>query len=187
MVEKKIEVFQDMAIRGSITKRSELRAALIAAAVKLWQADLERSAEMARETVMSKDVILFRREAGEDHPAAGLTLWETVDGYNVSNIFPSEVGQLTYAQYNAILTDFVERIAAPATDEFGFTIARTEPWQSLENWLSPDTALKLRHFSSAANKSTGSSHPADERRWFEFLIAAHRDRNKLGAACPLAS
>ena len=29
----------------------------------------------------------------------------------------------------------------------------------------------LRRFSSAANRSTGSSHPLDERRWMEFVIA----------------
>lgn len=177
----KIEVFQDMAMRGPITKRPELRDALIAAAVDPWRVDIERSAEIARNAVTSEDVILFRREAGEDYPAAGLTLWGTEDGYYVPNIVPLEIGNLTYSQYNAILADFVERVAAPVADKFGFTITRTEPRQSVDNWLSPDAALKLRRFSGAANKSTGASHPADERRWFDFLVAAHRAGNKLGA------
>lgn len=179
MVEK-IEVFQDMAMRGPITKRPELRAALVEAAVAPWRADLERSAEVAR-AMTSEDVILFRRDEGEDYPAAGLTLWGTAEGYYVPNIVPSETGNLTYAQYNAILGDFVERVAAPVAYKFGFTITRTEPRQSLDDWLSPDAALKLRRFSGAANKSTGSSHPSDKRRWFDFLIAAHRTGNKLDA------
>lgn len=49
----KLEVFQDMAIRGPIAKRRELREALIAAAVDPWQVDLERSAEVARNAVTS--------------------------------------------------------------------------------------------------------------------------------------
>ncbi len=178
----KIEVFQDMAMRGPITKRPQLREALIAAAVGPWQADLKRSAEIARNAVIPEDVIVFRREASKNYPAAGLTLWGTGDGYYVPNIVPVEMGSLTYAQYNAILADFVERVAAPVADKFGFAITRTEPRQSVDDWLSSDAALKLRRFSGAANKSTGSSHPADERRWFAFIVAAHRAGGKLDAS-----
>lgn len=127
-------------------------------------------------------MIVFSRETSENYPAAGLTLWGTWDGYYVSNIVPAEISNLTYAQYNAILADFVDRIAGPAAPRFGFTVTRTEPRQSIEDWSSPDAALKLRRFSGGANKSTGSSHPADERRWFDFIIAAHRARGKLDAS-----
>jgi hypothetical protein len=178
---EELEVFQEMALHGPITKRPQLREALLAAAAAPWRADIERSAEIARSAVTSGDVILFRREAGDDYRAAGLTLWETNDGYYVPNIVPSEGHKLTHAQYNAILADFVERVAAPVAERIGFTIITTKARQSLSDWLSADAALKLQRFSGAANKSTGSSHPADERRWFDFLVAAHRSENKLGA------
>lgn len=155
----KLEVFQDMAIHGAIEKRPELREALIAAAVGPWRVDLERSAEVARNAVTSEDVVLFRRDASQDHPAAGLTLWGTKDGYYVPNIVPLEMGSLTFAQYNAVLTDFIVRIAAPVTALFGFTISTTEPRQTLDDWLSADAALKLKRFSGAANKSHGSKSP----------------------------
>ena len=90
-------------------------------------------------------------------------------------------GSLTFAQYNAVLADFIARIAAPVTAQFGFTISTTEPRQTLDDWLSPDAALKLKRFSGAANKSTGASHPLDERRWFDFLVAVHRSGDKPGA------
>ena len=122
----------------------------------------------------SEDVILFRRDAGQNHPAAGLTLWGNGDGYYVPNIVPLETGSLTFTQYNAVLADFIARIAAPVTAQFGFTVKTTEPKQTIDDWLSPDAALKLRRFSGAANKSTGASHPSDERRWFDFLVAVHR-------------
>lgn len=177
----KLEVFQDMAIRGPIAKRPELREALIAAAIEPWSVDLERSAEVARNAAASEDVVLFRRDAGQDYPAAGLTLWATEDGYYVPNIVPLEMGSLTFAQYNAVLADFIARIAAPVTAQFGFTISTTEPRQTLDDWLSPDAALKLKRFSGAANKSTGASHPSDQRRWFDFLVAVHRSGDKPGA------
>ena len=37
----------------------------------------------------------------------------------------------------------------------------------------------LKRFSSLANKSTGSSHPLDQKRGFEFLILAHNAHDKL--------
>lgn len=178
---KQIEVFQDMSLSGPIAKRSELRNALIAAAVSPWRVDLERSAEVARNAVTSEDVILFRCDASEKFPAAGLTLWGTPDGYYVPNIVPLEYGSLTFAQYNSILADFITRIVEPVVDKFGFKIATTKPEQMLDDWVSPDTAVKLRRFSGAANKSTGASHPLDERRWFDFLVAAHRSGDKLDA------
>lgn len=177
----KLEVFQDMAIRGPIAKRHELREALIAAAIDPWRVDLERSAEVARNAVTSEDVVLFRRNVDQDHPAAGLTLWGTKDGYYVPNIVPLDVKSLTFAQYNAVLADFIARIAAPVTAQFGFTISTTEPRQTLDDWLSPDAVLKLKRFSGAANKSTRASHPMDERRWFDFLVAVHRSGDKPGA------
>jgi hypothetical protein len=183
LMAKEIDVFQDLAIRGPIVEqRRQLRDALISAAIKPWQVDIEESNQIARQTVPPRDVILFRREASDGYPAARLTLWETVDGYYVPNVTPLATGQLTYAQYNAILADFVERVAAPVTNQFGFTITETKPRESVDDWFSPDAALKLKHFSDAANKSTGSSHPMDERRWFEFLVAAHRDKAELSTS-----
>jgi hypothetical protein len=178
---EKIELFQDMAIRVSGAKRKELRAALIAATVKPWQVDLEGIARIARDAATSDDVLVFRREADKSVPAASLTLWETPDGYNVPNIVPIAHGELTIAQYNAVLKDFIERIAAPIAGDIGFTIATTSPRQSLEDWLSPDAAKKLRSFSGLANKSTGTNHPADGERWFDFLVAVHRAGDKLSS------
>ncbi|GGZ32879.1 hypothetical protein [Asticcacaulis endophyticus] len=177
---EKLEVFQDMTIRGPTPNKPALRAALVAAAVDPWSIDLERSAAVARDAVTSDDVVLFRRDADQDHPGAGLTLWGTQDGYYVPNIIPLEMGSLSFTQYNAVLMDFITRIAAPVATKFGFTISTTEPLQTIDDWLTPDAALKLRRFSGAANKSSGASHPMDQRRWFDFLVAAHRGGNSPG-------
>jgi hypothetical protein len=170
---KQIEVFQEMDIHGPKAKRVGLRAALIAAAVDPWRVDVERSADLARNAIAPLDVILYQRSAVDSCPAVVLTLWATDDGYRVPNIVPLEIGRLTYAQYNAALADFILRVARPVADELGFTIATTKPLEALEDWLSPDAAAKLKRFSGAANKSTGSSHPLDERRWFEFVVSVH--------------
>ncbi|WP_287103958.1 hypothetical protein [Brevundimonas sp.] len=53
--------------------------------------------------------------------------------------------------------------------------------QSLEDWISEPAAAALRRFSGAANKSTGASHPSDQARWFAFIVAMHRGRDRLDA------
>lgn len=86
-------------------------------------------------------------------------------------IVPTEFGELGITQYNAILADFIERIVRPVASRFDYQIDATEAHQNLEDWTSADAARKLRVFSTAANKSTGASHPMDQRRWFDFIIA----------------
>ena len=176
---KSMEVLRDLYLRGSPAGRSDLRRALIAAAEDPWYYDPDRSAAIGRNAT-DADVLAFGRKATDDLRAAGLTLWSRDDGYYVSNIVPIDVRELGVAQYNAILTDFIERIVRPVAPRFGYQIDATEACQNLEDWTSTDAAQKLRLFSAAANKSTGTSHPLDERRWFDFVIAVHQSRKTIG-------
>lgn len=176
---EQIEVFRDMKLNGPIANKAELRAALIEAALSPWRFDAERSGEVVGKAVTSDDVLLFRCEASDGFPAVGLTLWEIDDGYYVPNIVPLEMGDLTYKQYNAALADFIARIVEPVAQKFDFVVSATNSSQSLEDWVSSDTAVKLRRFSGVANKSTGASHSMDERRWFDFVVTAYRANDKL--------
>ncbi|MFC4292726.1 hypothetical protein ACFOWX_09910 [Sphingorhabdus arenilitoris] len=178
---KKIEVFQDMRIQGPLEKRSDLRLALIAAAIAPWRFDLEKSDQVARNAGTSEDVLLFRCEASTNHPAAGLTLWGIPEGYYVPNIVPMQNGSLSFSQYNAVLQSFLVCVVQPIVEKFGFEVSITKPSQDIDDWLSLNAATKLRRFSGAANKSTGASHPMDKRRWFDFIIAVHRNGEDLGS------
>lgn len=42
--------------------------------------------------------------------------------------------------------------------------------------MSSEISRLLQVFSDAANKSSGGTHPADERRFFDFIIQAHREK-----------
>jgi len=174
-----IEVYRDLYISGPLDKRAGLRSALLNAADGPWSIDLKRSEEVAKGAITTDDVLLFRTKSTNKYPEAGLTLWQHEEGYYVPNIVPLESGQLSHAQYNAILDDFIERIASNVAAKFGFEISTTSGHQSIVDWVPEDTAIKLRRFSGAANKSTGASHPADERRWFDFIVSVHRSGQRL--------
>jgi hypothetical protein len=158
--------------------RPDLRQALIAAAEDPWNYDSDRSAALVR-TATEDEILVFSRKATDDLHAAFVALCSRGDGYYVSNIVPIDVTELGIAQYNAILTDFIERIVHPVAPRFDYQIHATEAGQNLENWTSTEAAQKLRSFSAAANKSTGTSHPLDQRRWFDFVIDVHKSRKTI--------
>ncbi len=170
-----IEVFRDLYLRGSLVRRPGLRTALIAAAADPWCYDKDRVDTTARNATDTA-VLSFSRKASENFQAAGLTLWEHDSGYYVPNIVPIGGKDLSIAEYNAILDDFVERIVRSVAPRFDFGIEITDGRQSLEDWTSPEAVERLRYFSAAANKSTRATHPMDQRRWFDFIIAVHNSR-----------
>jgi hypothetical protein len=181
MTEKtSIEIFQDLALRGPADERKELRQILIAKASKPWSHAERREKEMAGR-LPDRDVIAFERISDDQLPAASLALWWRVDAYEIGNIVPREFSELGIPKYNALLQEFARLIAEPAAEVAGFLVEITPAHQSLEDLSSPEVATALHQFSSAANKSTGASHPSDSERWLRFLIAAHRTRCHLRA------
>ncbi|WP_375274982.1 hypothetical protein [Methylorubrum thiocyanatum] len=178
-VMKELEVFQDLALRGPESGRSALRQALIDNAIAPWRHAEDEEEDLAAHAGGEADVVVFQRDAGDELHAAGLVLWSRSGGYEVTNIVPREVRELGHAGYNALLQDFIDRVATPAAKQAGFSIETTSPQQSLSDWLPPAAVDALRRFSATANKATGSSHPLDRTRWFAFLLSVH------GATPPL--
>jgi hypothetical protein len=171
-----LEEFRDLSIRGSAEDRTKLRQALIAKAVAPWRHVVEKQMD-ASAFAGRDDVLVFERDAADGLASAGLFLWPRLDGYEITNIVPRETSDLGIHAYNALLQDFLVRVADPAAAETGFRVETTTAQQSLDDWLPKNIADALRRFSGAANKSTGSSHPYDRQRWFAFLFAVH-DHNE---------
>lgn len=97
----------------------------------------------------------------------------------ISNIVPREKGQLTFDEYNFILNEFHHSFIKPLQDKLNIQVTMSSDQQTLEDWISPESAEKLRRFSALANKSTGSSHPNDKERWFDFIVSIVRKDEKL--------
>jgi hypothetical protein len=173
-------VFQDLYLHGPRAKRAALSQALD----EMTQADQQwtRNRELEQNLHIGEDdcdAMAFSRLSEEGFAAAGLVLWSKPDGYSVANIVPLETGSLSYEQYNAILTDFQTRIALPAAKKSGYMVEVSAATASLDDWVGNETATALRRFSASANKSTGSAHPLDQKRWLDFLIRAHRESEPL--------
>ena len=98
----------------------------------------------------------------------------------VVNIVPMGKRELSVDEYNIVLVKFYNDVIRPyKTAEEGIDI--TEP---TSDTFEPTTVItkealkKLKSFCRNANKSTGSSHPLDRERWFDFICQTVDD-NKM--------
>lgn len=89
----------------------------------------------------------------------------------VGNIVPLKKNQLSIEEYNAVLDLFYEEVIVPnQTKMEGIMIIGPESdvFDPLR-YISKEALNKLERFCNGANKTTGSSHPSDEERWFDFI------------------
>lgn len=173
-----IEVFQDLFLKFSEERRMEICGMLTRHAKAPWHHAKEREKKFL-EYDTEKYVMTFERNPSEGLPASSLILWPEEYGYQVSNIIPLKTNKLEIPVYNNILNDFLNRIIRPASEEMKFDFEISSRNQSITDWVSQEAAEALHRFSVTANKSTGSSHPSDQRFWFEFLFAIHKESRKF--------
>ena len=168
-----IEVFQDLFLEFSDERRQQVRRALQEHAATPWHHAKEW------EENLGKDYMAFERDSKDDLPSSGLALWSQPYGYCVANIVPLKIGELGVPNYNDVLNDFLERVVNPASKNVEFYVKISARRQSITDWTSQEAANALHRFAVTANKSTGSSHPSDQDRWFEFLFAVRKAPKRL--------
>ena len=101
----------------------------------------------------------------------------------VNNIVPLEKSELSIDEYNSVLMEFYNDIIKPYKEKTTLDIQISEPTDDEFNPLTviSEKALnKLKSFCNSANKSTGSSHPYDQERWFDFICQTVDDGKEFG-------
>ncbi|MBX9627001.1 MAG: hypothetical protein K2X82_24580 [Gemmataceae bacterium] len=178
-----MQVFRDLYVRGEPDQLAAAMGAIAAAVTGDWARNTEAEERMRELALRNEgDTYCFSclRRAGR--PSATVFLSPKDERtYYVPNIVPREQRELSRAEYNHILEDFFTRFVRTAAAGTGASAELTEPDADLQRWVSPETVKKLQRFSRTANKATGSSHPSDRDRWYDFIIAAHRDGARLEA------
>lgn len=165
-----MKVFRDLTVSGSPDRLSRFLSSLESSLADGWVRSID-----LEQRVSAGPARCFVCPAGAELSAGAVWFAQRDDStWYVSNIVPQTAGSLTYDEYNAILQAFYDKFVVPAATEL--TVEFTQAEQNLRNWMSPEAAEALERFSAAANKSSGSSHPADRERWLAFLLRIHRDR-----------
>lgn len=124
---------------------------------------------------LGEPAFCFKRENDSSLPEAGLSIFLKEDNiWYIPNVVPTKSGQLSYDQYNTLLTEFYDNYLVPASAKTDVSVRITSDTITDEEVLGVEGARLLESFSLCANKSTGSSHPCDQKRWFAFLVEVCR-------------
>ncbi len=100
----------------------------------------------------------------------------------VGNIVPLTKSELNIDEYNKVLMQFYCDIIKPFKQCNSY-IKISEPTDDIFDpltVLSKEALKKLESFCHSANKATGSSHPCDRDRWFEFVCQTVDDNMAIG-------
>jgi len=122
----------------------------------------------------------YQYSKNENLPGAFLYLTEKETNLLfVSNIIPIEIGRLSYDEYNAIIMDFFENVVKPLQAKINVEIEITKAEITINDILSSECSKLFKAFSVCANKSTGSSHSLDQKRWFSFIKCVEKNSEKI--------
>jgi hypothetical protein len=165
---------RDLEVRGTRAQIDALVDHMTGAAEAPWARSTEGEANIGDDRYR-----VFWRDADDVLPAVGVALHLEPEGIQIVNIVPRDIGNLGPAVYNAVLQEFLERLIQPAAAAHALSVVTYLPRTSLAAEVGPEIARLLVQFSGAANQSTGSSHPADFKRWATFLVTVHRSGKRL--------
>lgn len=136
-----------------------------------WQRSYDR--EQDAKSFVSEDVYCFERNEDSKLPSCGLTIFfKDQKTLYIPNVVPKESGWLTVEEYNGLITEFYDIYLLPLSGKNNIDVTITNDDLQDEDILNKPVAECLRRFSTLANMSTGSSHPCDRNRWYEFIYLA---------------
>ena len=102
-------------------------------------------------------------------------LLRTENGIKIANILPDERNSISKQEYNEAVMDFYNDLIQFNPNYTNCVTTNIfDPLQI----MSQEALDKLRGFYILANKSTGSSHPEDEKRWFGFICQTVEDNTR---------
>lgn len=174
-----MQVFRELYIRGEPDQLAATVDGITASLSGGWSRDPDLEQRLQHQ-ISAQRAYCFQCEKQGRRRAATLFLTEKdPTTYSVVNIVPDEDPRLSYFDYNCILEEFFRLFVEPAAARTGASAELTDADADLERWMTPQTADKLRAFCQVANKRTGARHPVDRERWFDFIVAAHREGSEL--------
>ena len=176
-----MKAFRNLSITLKPEQITDFVARIESALTAGWQRD--RSAEAQGRSAASGESYYFTcSESGQRRAALVALVKRDQATLYVANVVPMQAGRLTYDNYNTVLVDFHDHIVAPVAKDLGAHVTLSNDVKTLDDWISRESAAKLRRFSAAANKSTGSSHPRDKERWYDFVVSAVRNDDPINSS-----
>lgn len=160
-----MKIFRELYIRGNSDQLQEFIGQIKSFVAGDWS--FKKSDRLS-------DYLLFNYNGDKvDNAQVSICIGDRISGgeLHVGNIVPLKKSSLTTEEYNAVLMQFYNDIIKKY-NESGASITIQEPSEDVfdpTSIISEEALKKLKLFCAVANKSTGSSHPNDQERWFDFI------------------
>lgn len=170
-----IEVHQNLTLTGEASKLTEIKRELEEFSSSSWKFDKNLS-KRTRERSDKESILCFICEETSNFPAAQVVLWPNADGYYLANIVQLKyIKKLEIKKYNSILNSFKTIVLEKIASKFEYTIDISSRFQSPKEWFSQKTLIALEKYLASANRSEGTVHSSDQKRWNDFIIAYYND------------
>jgi hypothetical protein len=161
----------ELAIRGSVSELSRLLERLDQPLSSGWRRYAEAESRLRELGLPGADTQCFACTSEGRRSSAAVWLQRRGEELNVANVVPLGKRELSDDEYNLILADFDSQVLRPACDGLQIQTELIQKRITLETYLSPEAARRLKAFAATANKS--SLHPTDCQRWREFIVQTH--------------
>jgi hypothetical protein len=170
--------YQDLTIEGA-SENLDAFMDFLTKSLEGWTRNVDREKELQHGTGMK--YIIIRTPPNSGLPDANIALYkdERSQKYRVANIVPVEMGSLSKEQSNSILQAFYAECIRDNISKFELQACISNEYITSRDVLSETNAELLHRFSVVANKSTGSSHPCDGRRWRDFITSSFNSEQIL--------
>ena len=165
------KVFRELVAYGGPPVLDSVVARIEARLADGWYRDREREARLWR----GQSQFCFVRRSSSEFPAVALLMCAEGRSLSVTNIV-ADGRELSCDECNAILAEFYLKFLNPVASEAGLAMELSPDEQSLEGVFGWQASELLKSFSRCANKSR--THPADLRRWMEFLVHLYSQPNR---------
>jgi len=176
-----MKVFKDLEIAVPESRRADFISRLEKGLPKGWKRD--REAESRSRSHGEEEFTYIICNASSKRQSALVALApKNKDTLHVSNIVPRKLSELAHDQYNHILDEFATKCVDPIAKQMNLKVKRSLDQETLESWVCQETAEKFQKFSASANKSTGTAHPLDKERWYDFVNSIVRNKDPLDAS-----
>ena len=173
-----MKTFRELELRGQHSTLKQIIESIENNLTNGWMRSPDKEKEVL--AISPSKVYCFTCSKKGEREASSLWLdFRDDETLYISNIVPQEIYQLNFDQYNLILEEFYNKFILQVAEKFGIEPSLTSDLIQIDDLVTKDTLAKLKQFSLAANKSTGSSHPLDQKRWFNFIVHAHLETTPL--------
>lgn len=166
-----VKIYQDLFINLHGYQVETLIETITSRCGEQWVRAYERENDVK---ALGENFYFFERSENENIKNAALALcYKSNDIWYVPNIIPLQLDHLSQDEYNRILNNFVEELLFPAIKDTPVSIKIIKDEIYLREVAGNEIHNLLTRFSAVANKSTGSSYPSDQKRWFAFICAVN--------------